>query len=106
MIHRDIKLDNILINKIAEGEYNVKIADFGLAMEIPKDESALIYQVCGTPSYIAPEILRNEGCREKCDIFSMGSIFFNLLTGRYLYNGKNNDDILAKNKQCDIEITK
>ena len=35
VIHRDIKLDNILINKISEGEYNVKIADFGLAMQIP-----------------------------------------------------------------------
>ena len=42
VIHRDIKLDNILINKISEGEYNVKIADFGLAMELPKDEKVLV----------------------------------------------------------------
>jgi len=60
IVHRDIKLDNILINKIEEGEFNVKIADFGLAVFLPEgDESPKLHEKCGTPCYIAPEILRD-----------------------------------------------
>lgn len=91
LVHRDIKLDNILINKISENEYDVKIADFGLAIKLPENGTATLTEVCGTPSYIAPEILRGQGSREMCDIFSLGSIFFNLLTSRYLFSGDNND---------------
>lgn len=88
-MHRDLKLDNVLINKVSEKEYDVKIADFGLARRLPEN-GRLLMDVCGTPSYIAPEILHQRGYGEKCDVFSLGSIFFNLLTGRYLFNGKNN----------------
>lgn len=101
VVHRDLKLDNVLINKISDGEYDVKIADFGLATKLPED-GGLLYEMCGTPSYFSPEMLRKEGYREKSDIFSIGSILFNLITGRYLFNGKNNQEIIAKNKACDI----
>jgi serine/threonine protein kinase len=61
LIHRDLKIDNILINKISsEGDYYVKIADFGLAIQLPEDDSFL-YEISGTPTYIAPEMLRKEG---------------------------------------------
>jgi serine/threonine protein kinase len=100
LIHRDLKIDNVLINKISpEGDYYVKVADFGLATVLPGDGS-FIYDVCGTPTYIAPEILKKEGYREKCDIFSLGSIMFNLLSGRYLFNGANSEDILNQNMAC------
>lgn len=87
IVHRDIKLDNILINNISEGEYDVKIADLGLAIELPHDTTKLLNQYCGSPCYFAPEILRLTGYREKVDIFSLGSVLFNLFTGRYLFNG-------------------
>jgi serine/threonine protein kinase len=44
---------------------------------------------CGTPGYVAPEILKNEGYTSKCDIFSLGSLMFNLLTGFFLFSGDN-----------------
>jgi serine/threonine protein kinase len=93
VVHRDIKLDNILINKIEEGEYKVKIADFGMASFIKRSnngqrDDGQLYMKCGTPGYVAPEILRGEGYNSKCDIFSMGSLFFNLLTGLYLFSGE------------------
>jgi serine/threonine protein kinase len=46
-------------------------------------------------------MLRKEGYREKCDIFSLGSILFNLLAGRYLFNGANNEETLEKNRECE-----
>jgi serine/threonine protein kinase len=91
VVHRDIKLDNILINKREDGELKVKIADFGMAtfINVPhtynEGAGSRLYLKCGTPGYVAPEILRSEGYDEKCDIFSMGSLLFNLLTGFYLF---------------------
>jgi serine/threonine protein kinase len=102
IVHRDIKLDNILINKIEEAEYDVKIADFGLAAFLAHDGSKLDTK-CGTPGYVAPEILRGSGYSHKCDIFSLGVVFFNLITGSYLFSGNNNQEILYYNKMCQIE---
>lgn len=88
IIHRDLKLDNVLVNKIViTGEVNVKIADFGLACFAPSNPKEKLYEKCGTPCYAAPEILRGEGYTMKCDIFSLGSLCFNLITGRYLFPG-------------------
>jgi serine/threonine protein kinase len=65
------------------------MADFGLATFAPSNPREKLYEKCGTPCYVAPEVLRNEGYTAKCDIFSLGSLFFNLITGRYLFNGAN-----------------
>ncbi len=54
VVHRDIKLDNILIDL----NNNIKICDFGVSKQIKKGD--IIYDQCGTPAYIAPEILRNQ----------------------------------------------
>ena len=93
VVHRDIKLDNILINKIEEGDLKVKIADFGMASYIKGqgqqnvEYSSQLYMKCGTPGYVAPEILCGNGYNQKCDMFSMGSLMFNILTGLYLFSG-------------------
>jgi serine/threonine protein kinase len=101
VVHRDIKLDNILISKITDGEYDVKIADFGLARLLPPRDERL-YDICGTACYIAPEVFDEKGYREKCDIFSVGSVAFNLFTGRYLFNGKTPSQTLFRNQICDL----
>jgi serine/threonine protein kinase len=89
-VHRDLKLENILINHISENNrYDVRIADLGLACQLPLAAYENLTRKCGTPSYIAPEMLKNMGYREKCDIFSIGSILFNLFTGAYLFAGQN-----------------
>jgi len=46
----------------------------------------MLYKILGTPSYMAPELILGRGYREKCDVFSLGSVCYNLLTGRYLFN--------------------
>jgi calcium-dependent protein kinase len=51
---------------------------------------------------VAPEILRGEGYNMKCDIFSMGSLLFNMLTGRFLFKGQDKMEILHHNKLCNL----
>lgn len=87
IVHRDIKLDNILVGNYDEENIEVKIADFGLADEIIPPMTRLI-QRCGSPGYMAPEILRSEGYDFKADIFSMGSVFYHILARRGLFEGQ------------------
>jgi serine/threonine protein kinase len=57
IIHRDIKLDNVLINSIEDKcDYEIRVADFGLASFNPKED--LLTHKCGSPGYVAPEIFR------------------------------------------------
>lgn len=83
-------------------EYNVKIADFGLSTFASSNPREKLYEKCGTPCYAAPEILRGLGYTSKCDMFSLGSLFFNLVTGRYLFPGTNKMQVMKKNKECDL----
>jgi serine/threonine protein kinase len=106
IVHRDIKLDNVLINEISEDngqQFCVRIADFGLSCFIPPGDNVKMTEKCGTPCYVAPEVLRNEGYTTKCDIFSLGSVLFNLLTGRFLFKGANKVEVLQANKTCNIK---
>ncbi len=82
----------------------MKIADFGLATLLPEDPTVKINEKCGTPCYMAPESLRDQGYREKFDIFSLGSVFFNLLSGHFMFNGESVDEQLRLNRACDLSL--
>jgi len=74
--HRDIKLENLLLNE----ENNIKIIDYGFSTCIPNDKKIKIF--CGTPSYMAPEIvLKKEYCGPPADIWAIGVLMFTILTG-------------------------
>ncbi|KAG0438826.1 putative spindle assembly checkpoint kinase like protein [Dictyocoela muelleri] len=74
VIHRDIKPENILIG--CDG--NLKIADFGYAV---CDRDRKRYTFCGTPEYLAPEIVNKEKHNQKVDIWCVGILCFEFLTG-------------------------
>ena len=76
IVHRDIKLDNILIDL----NNTVKICDFGVSKRINKGD--IMYDHCGTPAYIAPEIFKNRGYEGfSCDIWSAGVTLYYMLGG-------------------------
>jgi serine/threonine protein kinase len=102
IVHRDLKLANILLNSIEEEVLDIRIADFGLAKKLRPGQ--LISEKCGTPTYIAPEVLRGEPYSFKVDIFSLGSIMYNLLTGRYLFDEEDHNLLLKQNLKCDLTL--
>ena len=84
IIHRDIKLDNILIDL----DNNIKICDFGVSKIINKGDVML--EQCGTPAYIAPEILLNKGYEGfGVDIWSAGIVLYAMLSGSVPFKGSN-----------------
>ncbi|KAL3312000.1 Serine/threonine-protein kinase plk1 [Cichlidogyrus casuarinus] len=76
VIHRDLKLANLFLNE----DLVVKIGDFGLATLVKQDEKK--ETLCGTPNYIAPEILLKSGHSYEVDSWSLGCILYTLLVGR------------------------
>jgi serine/threonine protein kinase len=64
----------------------------GLAAFTPDDE--FLFLKCGTPGYVAPEVFTKDGYSYKADVFSLGCVFFNLLTSCYVFSGKDNNDLL------------
>ena len=101
-MHRDIKPENLLLASKDLDLSSLKISDFGLARFVKAEQFAQTQ--CGTPGYVAPEILEDIGYNESSDIFSAGVILYVLLTGRPVFRGFNLNEILLKNKRCDIEF--
>ncbi|CAG9335758.1 unnamed protein product [Blepharisma stoltei] len=97
VIHRDIKLENILL-KSNDNDYDFKLIDFGLAAELADHSTTR----CGSPGYIAPEMLRQEPYGIKVDIFSVGIIIYTLLAGKMPFQGLTPQRVLERNRDCHI----
>ncbi|KAL0673757.1 hypothetical protein Bca4012_001738 [Brassica carinata] len=82
VVHRDLKSANCLVDK----HWTVKICDFGLS-RIMTDENMKDTSSAGTPEWMAPELIRQEPFTEKCDIFSLGVIMWELSTLRKPWEG-------------------
>ena len=99
IVHRDIKPENILLLS-TEIDYELKICDFGLACLEGHDQALR----CGSPGYVAPEILLKRSYNTKVDIFSAGIILYIILSGRAPFYGKTSNEILIKNKECRLQF--
>ena len=120
IIHRDIKLDNILLSFENESDIknlnlmkaNIKIIDFGVATKLNSDEYA--FTVVGTPLTMDPLILKKyskaggfeklQGYNEKADVWSLGTVFYNLLTGKRIFTAKTKEEFFQKVESGDYVV--
>jgi len=79
IVHRDLKPENLLLASKNKGA-NVKLADFGLAIEVQGDQTAW-FGFAGTPGYLSPEVLKKEPYGKPVDIWACGVILYILLVG-------------------------
>jgi serine/threonine protein kinase len=78
VIHRDLKPENILIETYSEDEFRIKITDFGLSKLGTPTE--LTFDACGTPAYVAPEVLHKVGYRKEVDLWACGVILYTMIS--------------------------
>ncbi|CAJ1398499.1 unnamed protein product [Effrenium voratum] len=91
--HRDLKLENLLLDRSREC---VKIIDFGFAAHVPSRDTKL-KAFCGTPSYMAPEIIRGEGYSGfAADVWALGVVLFALLLGTLPFAAKTEMQLYAR----------
>jgi calcium/calmodulin-dependent protein kinase I len=96
--HRDLKLENIIYES-KDDNAMIKITDFSLAKIIPDDVFAIT--ACGTPGYVAPEILEGQGYGKEVDYWSLGVILYTLLSGIPPFNEEKNDELFQRIKTAD-----
>ena len=115
IIHRDLKLDNILVTFPSENDKKslnmmkatAKIIDFGFATKLQAAKSNLTYTILGTPSNMAPQILEQmeqrtpnrQGYDEKVDIWSLGTLCYEMLVGHMAFCASSMQELSKKVKQ-------
>uniref|UniRef100_A0A8C9QWR5 Serine/threonine-protein kinase DCLK2 n=1 Tax=Scleropages formosus TaxID=113540 RepID=A0A8C9QWR5_SCLFO len=87
IVHCDIKPENLLVYEHQDGSKSLKLGDFGLATVV----DGPLYTVCGTPTYVAPEIIAETGYGLKVDIWAAGVITYILLCGFPPFRGTSDD---------------
>ena len=94
VVHRDIKPDNILV----DDDDNVKITDFGLALNLNKksDSDSTFIVGVGSPAYMSPEQIKNYPLNQKTDLYSLGVVLFHLLTGRLPFRATNHAQLVYR----------
>lgn len=98
IVHRDIKPQNILMDR----DGNVKITDFGIAMALSATVHTRTNSVLGTVHYLSPEQARGGMATKKSDIYSLGIVFYELLTAKLPFSGESAVSIALKHLQEDI----
>jgi len=93
IVHRDLKPENLLLESKAP-DARVKIADFGLSKIM--EAQSVLQTACGTPGYVAPEVLIGEGYNQEVDVWSVGVIMYILLCGFPPFYADNNSKLFEK----------
>ncbi len=91
IVHRDLKPENVVLMESRPGRYHVKLLDFGIAKSVDDDGPRLTQagMVFGTPEYMSPEQARGEHVDARSDIYALGAMLYELLTGRPPFYGSN-----------------
>mmetsp|Transcript_130688 Transcript_130688/g.279453 ORF Transcript_130688/g.279453 Transcript_130688/m.279453 type:complete len:387 (+) Transcript_130688:75-1235(+) len=98
VIHRDIKPENILLDK----EGHVKLADFGWSNVM--ESASFRATFCGTPDYLAPEMIRGEGHNESLDMWEMGVLLYEMVVGKSPFGSRSQETTCRLILQVDLRF--
>ncbi len=96
ILHRDVKPENIMIR----GDGVVKLMDFGIAQMIDLQRMTVTGQLLGSPAYMSPEHVEGRPLDFRTDVFSVGIVLYQLVTGRLPFHGRNPHEILKRIADC------
>lgn len=103
IVHRDIKPANVIVDP----EKNLKVLDFGLAketkLESEENELSAVGLIAGTLSYMSPEHLRAQEVNAQADIWSLGVVLYQMITGRLPFHGESKADLISNVLHSDFE---
>ncbi len=101
IVHRDIKPANILLEQAPNGAFHVKVTDLGIAKSISEMKNGRkkgqSTRVPGTPKYLSPEQIRLQAVDGRADVYSLGIVAYELLSGQPPFNAKNTTEYLKCN---------
>ena len=97
VIHRDIKPENILIADL--DQLHIKLCDFGWATHTINEARTTF---CGTVDYVAPELVYQEPYDDKIDLWAIGILTYELLTGQAPFTGENENDTYSNITTLDL----
>lgn len=101
IVYRDLKPENVLLD--AAG--HIQLTDFGLSKEGIADNSSA-HSFCGTPEYLAPEILTRVGHGRAADWWSLGALLYEMLTGMPPFYSRNRDRLFHKILKAELKLPK
>lgn len=91
VVHRDIKPANVMV-----GQAGVKVMDFGIARITGRDRNTKVGHTVGTPVYMSPEQLRGEEVDGRADIYAVGGMLYEMVTGSVTFEGESDYDLMMK----------
>jgi serine/threonine-protein kinase len=108
VVHRDLKPDNVLITRATGGRDFAKVLDFGLAKLGAAEQAPTAVtertEIVGTPYFMSPEQIRGDDVDARTDLYSMGALMYNVLTGEHVFTAKNAVGVLTKHLTADLEL--
>lgn len=98
LVHRDVKPENVLLDE----DKRPRLADFGLARAVTEVTSTSTGTLLGTVAYLAPELVQNGDADARSDVYAVGVLLFEMLTGRQPFTGSSAIDIAARHVHEDV----
>ncbi|MGH3741833.1 MAG: protein kinase domain-containing protein, partial [Micromonosporaceae bacterium] len=98
LVHRDVKPENVLIGE----DGTVKVADFGLARAVEASSEDGDGQLMATAAYVAPELVTQGRSDPRADVYSAGTVLFEMLTGKVPYGGEQTADVAHQHVEQDV----
>jgi serine/threonine protein kinase len=100
VVHRDLKPANVLVTMLSDGTELCKVVDFGIARQVSGEETdrrlTKTGLLVGTPGYMAPEQIESMECDHRIDLYAVGSVLYELLTGARPFRGSSEAEVLMK----------